>query len=193
MYDINDLRKDLEAIPEIVGNARFSDGVGLGGDISFWVFHYPAEYEELVRNYFPYIENRLSNHRFEHIDIFQTILDMLAERRVLDKVEEQEARVGREKLKEMLAALLSQDKIAQYISKNYEIDSLEFLLISGLGSAWPLVRGHEFLSALQDIMRFTPLILFYPGEYDGHSLSPFGVVEASNYYRAFCLNSSKAE
>jgi hypothetical protein len=31
-----------------------------------------------------------------------------------------------------------------------------------MGNAWPLVRGHELMSALQDVMGFTPLLMFYP-------------------------------
>lgn len=60
-------------------------------------------------------------------------------------------------------------------------------MLSGLGNAWPLVRGHELLSALQDVMGSTPLVLFYPGEYNGQDLQMFGKIESRNYYRAFKL------
>jgi hypothetical protein len=33
----------------------------------------------------------------------------------------------------------------------------------------------------------TPLVLFYPGIYDGQSLSLFGQIKQDNYYRAFKL------
>lgn len=45
-----------------------------------------------------------------------------------------------------------------------------------MGNAWPLVRGHELMSALQDVMGFTPLLMFYPGTYSGHDLSPWRVL-----------------
>jgi hypothetical protein len=36
-------------------------------------------------------------------------------------------------------------------------------------------------------MAKTPLILFYPGEYSGRDLHPFGMIDSKNYYRAFKL------
>jgi hypothetical protein len=50
-----------------------------------------------------------------------------------------------------------------------------------------LIRGHELLSALQDVMGSTPLILFYPGAYSGNDLQPLDGIESKNYYRAFKL------
>ena len=33
----------------------------------------------------------------------------------------------------------------------------------------------------------TPLVMFYPGRYDGQSLRLFGKLKNANYYRAFKL------
>jgi hypothetical protein len=77
--------------------------------------------------------------------------------------------------------------IAEQAFKANNQSNLDFLLLSGLGNAWPLVRGHELLSALQGVMGNTPLILFYPGSYSGRDLHPFGMIESRNYYRAFKL------
>ena len=44
------------------------------------------------------------------------------------------------------------------------------------------------MSALQDVMGFTPLLMFYPGTYSGYNLSPLTVSPVlQNYYRAFRL------
>ncbi len=95
--------------------------------------------------------------------------------------------IGVDGLRKQLAGPLSQEKVAKFIAEKYQPSQLEFVLLSGLGSAWPLVRGHELLSALQDVMGSTPLVLFYPGEYSGRDLYPFGMIESRNYYRAFKL------
>ncbi|MGE5026832.1 BREX protein BrxB domain-containing protein, partial [Yersinia enterocolitica] len=63
----------------------------------------------------------------------------------------------------------------------------QFVILTGLGNAWPLVRGHELMSALQDVMGFTPLLMFYPGNYSGYDLSPLAGINSRNYYRAFRL------
>lgn len=61
------------------------------------------------------------------------------------------------------------------------------MLMSGVGSAFPLLRSHNLLNNLHPVMGDTPLVVFYPGTYDGQSLSLFGQIKQDNYYRAFKL------
>ncbi|MGA0525446.1 BREX protein BrxB domain-containing protein, partial [Escherichia coli] len=73
-------------------------------------------------------------------------------------------------MRKTLSGTLSHEKVESYIADKYKPSDLEFVLLSGLGSAWPLVRVHEFLRALQDVMGSTTLVLLYPGEYSGRDL-----------------------
>ena len=112
---------------------------------------------------------------------------MLATRGLLERTFNREKEVGVEAVRKTLSGPLSQKKIAEYLAENIKPEALDFVLLTGLGNAWPLVRGHELLSALQDVMGKTPIILFYPGEYSGRDLHPFGMINSKNYYRAFKL------
>ena len=87
---------------------------------------------------------------------------------------QQEVKVGTEALKKQLVGLLNQKKIADYIAKKFDLHNQEFVILTGMGNAWPLVRGHELMSALQDVMGFTPPVDVYPGPYTGHDLSSPG-------------------
>jgi len=60
------------------------------------------------------------------------------------------------------------------------------VFLTGVGSAFPLIRGHEVLNNLHDKLDRKPLVLFYPGKYTMQELVLFGILEA-NYYRAFRL------
>ncbi|MDU9513064.1 DUF1788 domain-containing protein, partial [Escherichia coli] len=73
------------------------------------------------------------------------------------------------------------------IAKKVDLAAQDFVIITGMGNAWPLVRGHELMSALQDVMGFTPLLMFYPGTYSGYNLSPLTDTGSQNYYRDFRL------
>ncbi|MEH1754718.1 BREX protein BrxB domain-containing protein, partial [Salmonella enterica] len=88
-------------------------------------------------------------HKFAHLNIFQIIVDMLTERGLFDRVCQQEVKVGTEALKKQLVGLLNQKKIADYIAKKVDLQNQEFVILTGMGNAWPLVRGHELMSALQ--------------------------------------------
>ena len=190
MYTIEQLRKDLDALPSRLLDPRFLKGESLGNEVPFWIFHYPADCELFVRAHFQSLEKALSSKNVLHLNIFEVLIEMLKRRKLLNRIEMQERRVGHLKIKELLSVPLSQSRIAEHIQKSYDLEAQDLVIISGLGVAWPLLRGHELLSALQNIMKATPLVLFYPGNYDGYSLSPFGRVDSSNYYRAFTLNSS---
>ena len=153
------------------------------------VFGYLIIQPSLVRDHLKHVDQKLNKrgYRFVHLNIFEVLIEMLEKRGLFDRACQREMQVGVDGLRKTLAGPLSQEKIAQYITETYQPSELEFVLLSGLGSAWPLVRGHELLSALQDVMGSTPLVLFYPGEYSGRDLHPFGMIESKNYYRAFKL------
>lgn len=183
------LQSRLNLILERIESPKFLKSDGLGNEIGFWVFDYPAKFELIVRDHLKHVDEKLSKrgYRFVHLNIFEVLIEMLEERGLFDRACQREIEVGVDGLRKTLSGPLSQEKVAKYIAEKCRSSELEFLLLSGLGSAWPLVRGHELLSALQDVMGSTPLVLFYPGEYSGMDLHPFGIIESKNYYRAFKL------
>lgn len=183
------LQSRLDLILERIENPRFLNNDGLGNEIGFWIFDYPAKHELVVRDYIKHLTEKLDkrSYRFINVNIYETLIEMLASRGLLERTFAREKQVGVDAIRTTLAGPLSQKKIAEFIAEKIQPETLDFVLLTGLGNAWPLVRGHELLSALQDVMGKTPLILFYPGEYNGRDLHPLGMIESKNYYRAFKL------
>ena len=183
------LQSRLDLILERIENPRFLNNDGLGNEIGFWIFDYPARHELVVRDYLKHLADKLGKrgYQFINVNIYETIIEMLASRGLLERTFSREKQVGVDAIRNTLSGSLSQKRIAEFIAENIQPETLDFLLLSGLGNAWPLVRGHELLSALQDVMGKTPLVLFYPGEYNGRDLHPFGMIQSKNYYRAFKL------
>jgi hypothetical protein len=183
------LQSRLDLILERIENPRFLNNDGLGNEIGFWIFDYPAKYELVVREHIKHLTDKLKKrgYKFINVNIYETLIEMLASRGLLERTFNREKQTGVDAIRNTLAGPLSQKKIAEFIAEKIQPDTLDFVLLSGLGNAWPLVRGHELLSALQDVMGTTPLVLFYPGEYSGRDLHPFGMIESKNYYRAFKL------
>ena len=77
--------------------------------------------------------------------------------------------------------------LAQKIASKFDAASLDLLVLTGVGAVYPMLRTHTLLSALHPIMGKTPLLMFFPGKYDGHSLRLFNVLGEDHYYRAFRL------
>ena len=50
-----------------------------------------------------------------------------------------------------------------------------------------MLRSHTVLNNLHQVIDHVPVVLFYPGKYDGQELILFGEIKDDNYYRAFKL------
>lgn len=170
---------------------------GLGNEIGFHIFDYPADREDTVRDFVAtVIEPALSKHpgpiRFRTINLFWLVIQLLKDRGLLDKAIEMQRTKGDEVLMRALGPVLKEDRLATYMVEQTPVDDLDLVLMTGIGTAYPLVRLHSLLSGLQPLMQATPLVIFYPGRYDGVSLRLFGLGSERNdasapYYRAFQL------
>ena len=61
----------------------------------------------------------------------------------------------------------------------------DVLLLTGVGDVFPFMRVHTLLEALQPHFSDLPILVMYPGEFDGHYLRLFGRLKPNDYYRAF--------
>jgi hypothetical protein len=75
--------------------------------------------------------------------------------------------------------------IVNHIRERTPANSVVF--ITGIGKCYPLLRSHTVLNNLHQVIDSVPVVMFYPGEYDGQELVLFGEIKDDNYYRAFKL------
>jgi hypothetical protein len=90
-------------------------------------------------------------------------------------------------VQKQLATILHPNKIALAFAELAQPDQHDLVIVSGVGSVYPMLRAHSLLNNLHAVMGQTPLVVFYPGRYDGQSLRLFGKLTNGNYYRAFKL------
>jgi hypothetical protein len=185
------LQHRLNQIPEKILSQEFLTAKGLGNEIGFWIFDYDPEAELEVRNYITFLQEMLatkhSHLNVVHINLLSTMVDYLAERGFVEKAAELQKRKGDEGLLKALSGPLHMDKFAPYLVETCTAEERDIILISGIGSVWPLLRAHNLLNSLHSLLGHKPVVLFYPGEYTGQSMSLFGKIPSSNYYRAFKL------
>ena len=75
--------------------------------------------------------------------------------------------------------------IVKTIKENTPDNSVIFL--TGIGKCYPLIRSHTVLNNLHQVVDNVPVVMFFPGKYDGQELVLFGEIKDDNYYRAFKL------
>ncbi len=183
------LQQRLDEILPKLQSDEFLNNKGLGNEIGFYIFDYPAQSELQVREHIEFLVEKLNNRgiQFIHINIFTVIIELLRSRNLEQKAFDIQKKKGSAALLKALKGPLDQKRLADFMSKKAEPEKQQFILLSGLGNSWPLIRGHSLLNALHSLMKDTPLVLFYPGKYNGTELHPFGRIDSANYYRAFSL------
>lgn len=186
------LDERLNQILPRITSRDFLDSKGLGNEIGFWIFDYPPERELDVRDFVagtvvPALGKQTPPLRTGMVNLLTLVTDLLEERKLLDKAIEMQAGKGDDSTLAALRSVLKEDKLAQKIATQFDVPNLDLLVITGVGAVYPMLRTHTLLSALHPIMGNTPLLMFFPGRYDGHSLRLFNTLAEDHYYRAFRL------
>jgi len=170
----------------------FLENKGLGNDIGFWIFDYPIEGDDDVTHFLndtiiPTVQSAPHHLKILHVDLFKFLTDILEERNLLDKVIKLQLDNGDAKTLDAIKPVLKEDKLAQKLADLIDHNQTDIVLLSGVANAYPMLRTHTLLSALHPYMQNTPLLMFYPGSYDGHTLKLFNTLSDDHYYRAFRL------
>ena len=188
----DDFRVRLNKIADRLSSDDLLTNKGLGNEIGFWIFDYPPEREMEVRTFIdsvllPGMSKRQPAVRVAVANLFALIIEMLEDRNLYKRVIDIQSKKGDAEALEALRPILKEDKFAARIASRIDFDQMDVLLLTGVGAAYPMLRSHTLLSALQANMKDKPLVMFYPGRYDGFSLRLFNKLDDDNYYRAFRL------
>ncbi len=180
-----------EILPKIV-EPNFRENKGLGNEIGFYIFDYSPEDELFVRDKVTFIKEKAKNAYGLNIiefDLYEIILELLESKGYLQKNFQMEDKKGSAQVfnatKKALRLTLDNDLVVQYIKDRLRDNDIVFL--TGVGKSWPIIRSHTILNNLHRIVEEQPLVMFFPGNYDGGSLMLFNHLKDDNYYRAFQL------
>jgi len=186
---MQDIGSRLNQILPKIQEDNFLEQKGLGNEVGFFIFDYDPEDEMLVRSQIEILKNRLnsptSDRRVVEFNLYEMLLDILKERGLLDKMQKFEQEHGSEYLLEGIRSAVSPEVYIEKI-KNHPED-YEIVFLTGVGKVWPVLRSHTVLNNLHHVLDKTPVIMFFPGNYDGVELRLFGRIKDDNYYRAFSL------
>jgi len=180
-----------EIIPKITED-NFRKNKGLGNEIGFYIFDYNPEYEMLVRDRIKFVKEKVkATHGLNIVefDLYEIILELLDSKGYLEKNFKMEEKRGSEQVfnatKKALRLTLDNDLMIKYIADR--LDNSDIVFLTGVGKAWPIVRSHTILNNLHRVVEKQPLVMFFPGNYDGETLMLFNQLKDDNYYRAFQL------
>jgi hypothetical protein len=184
------IQQRLNALPNALKDPRFLNNRGIGNEIGFYIFDYDPQHEPLVQMHFPVFKSKLVGPpqplTVVEISLYQAILNILDNRGFLQKAFDLEARNGSAKLAKSIKPIVRPEQIIEYFQSQLQGNE-DIILITGVGASWPILRSHNVLNNLHPMLDKVPVVMFFPGSYDGHELKLFNTLKDDNYYRAFPL------
>ena len=198
------LSSRLNQILPRVSSESFLSSEGIGNEIACYIFDYPATDELQVRAHIIMMMDRLASHHKElrvmHLNLLEVSVAYLEQRGVLEKALQMQTAKDDAAILQALKGPLAAEKLRDFIAAEHKPADYDLVLLSGVGSVWPMLRAHSLLNCLHTVMGKTPLVMFYPGTFDGTTIRLFGQIAPSTskpgtkpYYRAFTLIPSEKE
>ncbi|MGV0856719.1 DUF1788 domain-containing protein [Empedobacter brevis] len=189
---MKNLTKDIENVFQNIKSLEIFDKSGLGGGIPFFIFPYNVSYENYIDNEVNQLSKRLQLEGVDvlNINIYDACVEIWNKKGGIEKMFKLEAKKKDNKayfLKALQSSVNIQEVLMPFLLEKISNSNAKILFLTGIAQVFPFIRSHVILNNLQTIISNTPLIIFYPGEYTGLSLSLFNVLKDDNYYRAFNL------
>lgn len=182
---MSDLKERLDNLKLEIQKPEFLEGKGLSNEVNIRIFCYdPAE--EMVVRYFVeqmVVDQSLNCHLIE-CNLYKLFLEICDEKRITKGAGPMEQKKGKKYLIQQIQRFANNKT---FVAKmQYEPHELgDVLLLTGVGEVFPFMRVHSLLEALQPEFPDVPILVMYPGTYDGRSLKLFDKMPANPYYRAF--------
>lgn len=190
-----DLDEDFQRLREKIADPSFQKNRGLSNEVGYYIFDYDPKNELRVRESVANIVHSStiatigSNVRV--FNLYDLLLEILNEYGYTKRFPEFEQEQGMAQLIVEINNILEMNEegnlIVDKIQKSLVPGEPTIIFITGVGQVFPLLRSHKVLNTMNQVIDQVPVVMFYPGMYDGIHLSMFGTLEDDNYYRAFSL------
>lgn len=179
------INERLDSLKLEIQKPEFLEGKGLSNEVNIRIFCYDAVDEMIVR-YFTeqlIVDQSLDCHLIER-NLYKVFLSICDDKRITDKVSQMEEKKGKDFLFKNLQKFANNKSFVEKMQ--YEPHKPgDVLLLTGVGEVFPFMRIHSLLEALQPEFSDIPILVMYPGKYDGRFVRLFDKLEANPYYRAF--------
>lgn len=182
---MSEIRNNLDAVRERFSDEVFLSNKGLSNEVGIHVFCYDPHDEMIVRDYFAKLKVQENlPFRLIECDLYRIFLQICEEKRILKTIPAMEKKKGSEGLLKQLQKIASPEAFVQRMQ--YEPHQHgDILLITGVGKVYPFMRSHNILDNIQHLFSDIPVVMLYPGKFNGQELSLFDEFHDGNYYRAF--------
>ena len=184
---MDDIMTSLSKVSARLSEESFLTNKGLSNEVGIHVFCYDPKDELTVRAYFENLKSQTETpYRLIERDLYKIFLQICEEKRILKSIPSMEERKGKDYLAEQLQKVATPEAfVGKMIYTPHEKGDI--LLITGVGKVSPFMRSHKILDNIQHVFSDIPVLMLYPGTFNGQDLDLFGKFLDGHYYRAFNL------
>ena len=183
----------LDKIWDRISDEDFLANRGVANEVRYYVFDYEPCDELIIREKIKALKKQnnpdADGFQIVEYDLYEMVIQILEEKGYIEKCIKFEDDKGMDYLytavTKMLRLTNDDNLIVSRILANTPKNAVVFL--TGVGKVFPFVRSHNVLNNLHQVLDSVPVVMFYPGTWNGQSLSLFGTITDGNYYRAFPL------
>jgi hypothetical protein len=182
---MSDIKARLDYLKEEIQKEDFLEGKGLSNEVNTRIFCYEPQDEMIVRHFVGQMitDQSLVCHLVER-NLYQTFLEICDEKKITKTAPSMEEKKGKDYLIQQIQRFANNKS---FVAKmQYELhEPGDVLLITGVGEVYPFMRIHSLLEALHTAFSDIPILVMYPGKYDGRFVRLFDKLDPNPYYRAF--------
>lgn len=182
---MENIKERLDNLRTLIQEPEVLEGKGLSNEVNIRIFCYDASHEMMVQHFTSQLMTDSSlNCHLTLCDLYKIFLEICDDIDITDAIRDMEEEEGKDYLLEQLHSAIGVREFVEKIC--YEPhEKGDVLLLTGIGEVFPFMRIHNLLEALQPHFSDVPILVMYPGVFDGHHLKLFDKLQPNDYYRAF--------
>ena len=164
---------------------EFLEGKGLSNEVNIRIFCYDPAEEMIVRHFVEQIVSDVTMecHPIER-NLYKVFLSICDDKRITDRAPQMEEKKGKDFLFTNLQKFANNKSFVEKMQYAPHAPG-DVLLLTGVGEVFPFMRIHSLLEALQPEFPDIPILVMYPGKFDGSYMKLFNKLKPNPYYRAF--------
>lgn len=193
---MEDIAKKFDHLHQVISTEEFLRMESLGGEIPFFISAFDPKQQVEVDKAIRGLKNKLetSGITVQEINLYDIAMDILKKELGVDELFQLELDMDKAEFKDAIQSTLNiTEVIIPEIRRIIESTLAKVYFLTGIGLVYPIIRSHNILNNLQNVAKKAPTLVFFPGDYNGHSLELFGLLKDDNYYRAFAIDNYKLQ
>ena len=179
------LHEKLDSLRRLIQDTDFLEGRGLSNEVNIRIFCYDPAKEMTVQHFVEQLQADSSlTCRLVERNLYQVFLSVCDDFDITEAIPDMEETDGGAYLLEQLLSTIGTNELIEKMRYSPH-ERGDVLLLTGVGDVFPFMRVHILLEALQPHFPDIPILVLYPGSFNGSQLKLFNRLPPSNYYRAF--------